>query len=782
MTQNPQAGAAPRGDVFEPTDGRVWDGVKIGYRPRPDWRDRVDPSLGFHEDAVEDLDPVSYEVLRNRLFSINVAHGRQVTRVSGSPVFATLDFNMSILTEDGEIVQNAPYIQFLNGGAPYGVRYLLENLSTDPGIEDGDVFVMNDPWIAAIHEMDVLFCRPVFVDGRIFAWVSNAGHQYDLGGVQPGGWPQDAVDVFHDPTIFTPLKIVSKGRMRTDLERMYLRNSRMPDMVALDLRAQISGCVFAAEQLLEVCAEFGPDVVKAAMRQIISNAEEGMRRKLRRIPDGTWTEVRYLDTALPGDRRTYRLVLNVTKRDDRLVIDNHGSDRQPDAGPLAFPFVGMVGSVTGALSVMMVYEQLFSVGGASRLVEYDVEPGLMSCAEHPIAVSASVVQVQTNLVAMQACLSRMLACDPELASDAVTATPDFQIAVIAGVNDRKEPYGQAVLDFYALGGGARQANDGVNTKGPSWSPLAGLLSVESVEQWYPVLYLYRKEFADSGGAGRFRGGIGVSYAFTRYRAESMAAVGFAGAQAASVMCAPGLFGGWPSPSSRLTILQETDVLDQFARQRIPGDVDEIGYGERTFFAPKQNAVQMRPGAVLEGTALGGGGYGDPLKREPERVVTDVNDGYVSVEAARQVYGVVLDGDELDAAATEARRAEIRAERATWSPASGAPQAFTTPAAGEPPHLRHEYLVARDEGEHRVLACRECDTAICDYTADYKQALLMGVASPMTIPGGGGKDPSHFIDVPLEFRAFCCPGCQTLMTTEILPAGTPSAPEMVLLGP
>jgi N-methylhydantoinase B len=773
-----QKSRARTGDVYDPTDGRVWDGVTVGYRPRSDWRENVSESLAFHEEFVEDLDPVSYEVLRNRLFSINVAHGRQVTRVSGSPVFATLDFNMSILTEDGEIVQNAPYIQFLNGGAPYGVRYVLENLSEDPGIEDGDVFLMNDPWIAAIHQMDVLFVKPVFVDGKVFGWVSNAGHQYDLGGVVPGGWPQNAVDVFHDPTIFTPLKIVSRGEMRKDLERMYLRNSRMPEMVALDLRAQISGCMFASERLREVCEDFGAPVVKAAMRQIIGNAEEGMRKKLQRIPDGTWTEVRYLDHALPEDRATYRLVLNVTKRDDRLVIDNHGSDPQPEAGPLAFPFAGMVGSVTGALSVMMVYEQLFSVGGASRLIEYDVQPGLMSCAEHPIAVSASVVQVQVNLAAMQACLSRMLACDPELARDAVTPTPDFIVPVIAGVNDRGEGYGQAVLDLYAMGDGARQFKDGVNTKGPSWSPLASLLSVESVEQWYPLLYLYRKELMDSGGPGRWRGGVGVSYAFAPYRAASMAGMSFSGGQTVTAMSAPGLFGGLPSPSSRVTILEGTDVQEQFAAQRIPADLDQIAHEKRTYFFPKQNAIPMTLKAVMEGTAMGGGGYGDPLLREPGRVAEDVRAGYVSAASASQIFGVIVKDGDLDEAATDARRKEILDQRSAWDPVTtGSSEALKTPATGAPAEQRHEYLVSRDEGAHRVLACRQCDQALCDYTADYKQALLHRVGSPGDIPGGGGMESSHFLDVTMEFREFCCPGCHVLMTTEILPAGTPSAPEM-----
>jgi N-methylhydantoinase B len=258
---------------------------------------------------------------------------------------------------------------------------------------------------------------------------------------------------------------------------------------------------------------------------------------------------------------------------------------------------------------------------------------------------------------------------------------------------------------------------------------------------------------------------------------------FSGGQTVSAMSAPGLFGGLPSPSSRVTILEGTDVQEQFAKRHIPTGVDDIQHDSRTFFFPKQNAIPMSGRAVLEGTAMGGGGYGDPLMREPERVAEDVSAGYVSADAAYLIFGVATRDGELDAAATEERRRAILADRAQWQPVRGdAANAYTTPATGEPPEQRHEYLVSRDEGDHRVLACRHCDTALCDYTADYKQALLRHVGSPVDIPGGGGQPPSHFVDVQIDFRQFCCPSCFVLMTTEILPADTPSWPEMRFAAP
>ncbi|WP_309610419.1 hydantoinase B/oxoprolinase family protein, partial [Sphingomonas sp.] len=177
----------------------LWNGRVQSYRPGPTWKSRIAPTLEMHTESLDEIDPVDFEVIRQKLWTINIAHGDTITRISGSPVLATLDFNMSVLTEDAEVVLNAPYVQFLNAGAPLGIRYIMENYADRPGINEGDVYCCNDPWIAACHQMDVMFAAPIFVEGKLFGWSANAGHQYDLGGIVPGGWPQNAEDVYSDP-------------------------------------------------------------------------------------------------------------------------------------------------------------------------------------------------------------------------------------------------------------------------------------------------------------------------------------------------------------------------------------------------------------------------------------------------------------------------------------------------------------------------------------------------------------------------------------------------------
>jgi N-methylhydantoinase B len=337
-----------------------------------------------------------------------------------------------------------------------------------------------------------------------------------------------------------------------------------------------------------------------------------------------------------------------------------------------------------------------------------------------------------------------------------------------------------MLDVYGAGSGARSFSDGVNTSGPTWSPLTFLLSVESVEQWYPLLYLYRHELVDSAGAGRWRGGVGYCFAWMPFRAQSMALVDFSGGMANSSYSGAGIFGGYPSPACRLVVSKDTDVLEQFAAQRMPRSVEELHSSERVFLAGKANAVPMETTDVCEGTTCGGGGFGDPLGREPERVARDVAAGYVSVEGAGDVYGVVVGADgAVDAQATEARRRELLAERAAWPPAPAPGFGTATDATGEPELAVHQYLASRDLDGRRVLACRECGHAVCDAADDYKAHLLMDTTTVAAIPGGSGVEPSHFIDEPVEFRRFCCPGCQVLMCTEVVIEGEPVTAELRL---
>jgi N-methylhydantoinase B len=738
-----------------------------------DWMASAEAAMPLHQSEVDELDPTTYEVLRNRFWTINIAHGETITRISGSPIFQAMDFNMTILTEECDVVVNAPFVQYLNSGSTFLCRHIMERYTEDPGISEGDIFLATDPWIGAVHQMDVCLVCPVFIDGRLFGWVSNAGHQYDLGGISPGGWPQNAPDVHSDPVVLPPIKIVEEGTIRPDYEAAYLRQSRMPDLVALDLRAQIAGCRMASERLIESCEEFGADVVKAAMRRVLEQARKALAEKLESIPNGRWSEVRYLDENLPGDRGSYPIKLNVEKRGDRLVIDNEGSSEQMP-GPIGITYLAFEGGINAIINISLLHQQSFAMGGATAQLDFEPVPGLMTCVDHPAAVSGGIFAVVTHMYQFQTILGRMMICEenPDR-SEIMAPGGEFPMLVFAGTNDRGVYFGTALMDPSGSGSGARGDRDGLDTSGPPYFPLSQMPNVETTEQFYPLLYLHRRHHPDSGGVGRWRGGLGFEYALTPYRATAMEVVTNSGGQSMSTNNSLGLFGAMPSPASRIEVLTGTDLESKFGAQQIPRDLGELSRKELLRLTGKSNETPLLPGDVIIATVTGGGGYGDPLEREPEQVAADVREGAVTAATAHKFYGVELDaGDDLDIEATEHRRAEIRADRAGWSPVSesAVEAAETSPATGEPPRRVHEYVVARDEGEQRVLACVRCETVLSDYRGNYRSGLLVAEVSTEVMPLG--QDPAVFLDAPVRLRSFCCPGCQVQMATEIGLEGDP----------
>jgi N-methylhydantoinase B len=354
--------------------------------------------------------------------------------------------------------------------------------------------------------------------------------------------------------------------------------------------------------------------------------------------------------------------------------------------------------------------------------------------------------------------------------------------VLAGTSDSGAQFGTAMMDAVAMGSGARSKRDGVDTGGATWSPLMKLLNIEDVERFYPILYLYRQELQDSGGAGRHRGGVGMKFSFTPYRAKTISAITNAGGMDMSTHSALGLFGGYPSPTCSNLVRKGTNLAEIFARRRIPAAIEELQSTEDLLLRGKSNGTVLLPGDVVQGTFSGGGGYGDPLERDLADVARDIALGYVSAAAADQVYGVIVGSDGVaDERATQVRREAIRKERRRWPLASDlqgdAVRPSFTPATGEPARTVHEYVVACDLSGQRVLVCAQCGHVLSDYRGNYKQGLLVDIGSATLIPTVA--DPSVFLDEQIEFRRFCCPGCQTLMAIEIARADEPVLSEMQL---
>lgn len=621
------------------------------------------------DDATASIDPLTYEVIRHRLVAITEDMGDAVKRMSGSVVVTDCnDFGTGIMDETGETVQVGLYNMQLGSALDMAVRWTLENRSANPGIGPGDQFLLNDPWVGGgLHQNDVTVLAPLFHDGKVFCWTSVVAHQVDLGGVSPGSWSVEGRDVFWESLPIPPVKMVEAGRLRSDMEDMYLRRSRVPKLVGLDLRAKIGANNVAHDRLTALIDTYGPDTVKAVMKKMMGDAESQLRAKLRALPDGTWSAVAHQDGARAGDREVHKIVVAMTKRDDRLVFDFTGTDPQVE-GIINCTLAGLRGGILPIMLTMLCPDMSWSPGGILRCVEIVSEPGTINNCTFPAGIGkGSVNSAWATQNAVSETVAQLLNTHPELSQSAMSVcSGTFDLALLAGVDQRGNGFATMLCDSMAGGLGAKVDGDGVDTGGENCIPMGRIADVEINEFSFPMLYLWRREEVDSGGPGRWRGGVGASSCFIPYDSPADAVHLVVSANGKSVPMAPGISGGYPAATQWDVLIRETTVRAQLADGRIPQSIDALGGRADTL--PPHLETDLDASDVYFTHWQGGGGLGDPLHREPERVAADVRDGKVSETAARDIYGVVLTHDsQSDPAATRARRDTLRHQRAGLTP-------------------------------------------------------------------------------------------------------------------
>jgi N-methylhydantoinase B len=737
--------------------GAAFDGKGMGYVPPKTLK--VSNKLRLHTKRARRIDPITYEVVRHSLWHVNEEHGATIQRLSGSPVaMYALDLNPSILAEDGEFVYFGPYMQYMSGVTDTQVKWILEYRSDNPGIREGDMFLANDPWVGAAHQQDVMLICPVFWKGELFCWVTNCLHQYDIGGITPSSFCGSAENAFEEGILIPPVKIVENNEIRRDIEELYLRSSRKPEAVALDFRAQLAGNLTARARVLALIRRYGADVVKGVMKKIMDNAEISFLDKLKRLPDGVWRERAYVECCRPGDRRTHRVCLTLTKKGDRLIFDNDGT--APQDGAMNATYSGWRGSIMVALNQLLCWDQYFCIGGALRHVEFDPTPGSFNCANFPASVSTAPVQaMEISLYPAYNVLSKMIYGDAGMRKDimCIGGTSQWPATIFRGTDQWGEPYGYILVDPIGGAIGAFSNADGINTGGQSRTPICKLPNVEHTEQTFPLLFLYRKEVVDSGGAGKWRGGMSAESCFVPHRTERITHDTLSSGNATPT--SPGMMGGYPGSVNAYKFRRDTDVRKRLARREMVADIGELKGREEVLQLRQENFLQ-EPDDVYAVLWSAAGGYGDPFERDPERVREDVVENRaVSRDAAREIYGVVI--GEQGAIDLETTR-QLRAERRAAHRRKGAP---AKALAGKVAARASENLDVRREAGGLRYACAKCAADLGGLRGNYKEQCVaeereIAVANPNI------GDWRHYIDDRPVFRQFYCPGCGALIENEV----------------
>ena len=582
------------------------------------------------------LDPVALAVVQSRLDHISQQMGLVMLRSARSPIFSHAhDFSCFITDAAGSVVSQADGIPIHTGGGGFAVRALLAAAGGDLGADD--VFVLSDPYVAGgNHLPDWVIARPIFHGGRLVAFTCNRAHQSDIGGGAAGTYNPAASEIYHEGIRLPVLRLIEAGRTREDLWQLLLLNSRTPNLLDGDLRAMIGSTAIGAEKVVELLDGYGVEQGRAYFAAILDHADRRFRRALGALPVGRYTGEAWFDNDC-FEAMDIDIKVALTVDADGLTVDFTGTHPQIK-GFKNSSLANTYSSVYTALSSFFDPE-IPRNEGTFRSVRIVAPEGSLVNARPPAPLTMCTVFPACEII--EACWEALGQADPPR-SCAGWGANSFPIT--AGTAKDGETF---VMYHWAgsSGGGAVDGRDGFPQQG-GLNSLCGLVipNIETFERLYPVRVLEHEMRCDAGGAGKFRGGPGVTYAVDidrpvqfSFRGEGMrrfaprgAHHGLAGATGA-LRCEP----------------------------RNGSAFDPPAYGIR-HVGP--NRFSMR--------SQGGGGWGDPLERDPALVLRDVRDGIVSRAAAREVYGVVIasDGRSIDDAATMLERERRRAaEQATEVP-------------------------------------------------------------------------------------------------------------------
>lgn len=722
-------------------------------------RSRISDRLRLHTvEPGTPVDPLTYEVIRHRIWSITDEMGETLKRMSGSPgVTEANDFDFAICDELGQEVQVGLYNTGLVASIDYAIQWTLQNRADNPGIEPGDMFLLNDPWVGGgLHQNDAAILAPLFVGDELFGWTASTCHLIDIGGAKPGSANLSAGDVFTEAVPTPPIKLVRGGEMQLDVLQAFIRRSRMPILVNLDINAEIAANRVGHDRITRLVDRYGAATVKAVMKRMMDDAESRLRERLRSVPDGEWSSTGYIEGAVIGDRALRKIELTVRKTEDRLQLDFTGTD--PQGGAVNCPYTGMRAGVMFALLPMLAGDIPWCPGGLMRTFDLISEPGTIVDATFPSAVGVAPLSAAweaSNLVAE--CFGRMM----DVAADSTPrvqagCTGAFDMVTLAGVDQRGAPVVSILFDTMAGGYGARPSSDGCETAGVAPIPQGRAPDVEMTEFLNPCLYLWRREQTDSGGPGTYRGGQSISICLVPHKTPAPLAASFFG-NGKGRPAVPGLAGGYPGGPQVDLVARGSAARALLSSGTIPSSLSEIG-GDLEI-VPSKHETLIGPADALFLHPSGGGGYGDPLLRDPRSVTTDVRDGRVSVHVAGQVYGVVLTDGEPDLEETRKRRAELRSRRAgSGSVASPVPETGGTAPQGQ--QLNSALVVS--DGAARCVRCGSPTGSAADPYAD--STIVRG---PVDHALDGVEFPSElYTDDVVQLTQWACPGCATLLRTVV----------------
>jgi N-methylhydantoinase B len=579
------------------------------------------------------IDPITIEVIRETL--VSTVREMRVTLVRtaySSILYEGEDFSCVLMDGDAQIVAMSKGADHPLHIVPisWSMKAVREKFGDD--IHPGDMFLHNDPYTGGTHLNDVALIYPLFAGERLFIFPVVRAHWGDVGGMSPGSLSGGATEIFQEGVRIPPIRVMDRGRPNEAALDLIFANMRGPRERRGDYQAMIGTCRKAAERVEGLAARYGADTVGAAVAELMDRAESRMRRAIAALPDGEYVYEAHLES---GRERLEPLTVRarVAIAGDAITVDLGGTSPQT-AGPTN---VGPAMAPTGAFTIVKSYLDPGSDvnSGAFRPLTVISPRGTIVNADPPAPCGGMVEVKYAVETAVQGALAQAL--EGRVAGDLKGGGNHCYV----GGPDPRTGETFIFYEYPAGGTGGFEGGDGSNTV-RAWteSDMTTLQPIEAIEQLYPVRVEATALREDSGGPGRWRGGLGLTRAVRILAPRTRLSV----LAERAVLPPFGVCGGGAGATNRFWIRRDGRAVQP---SPLPGKV---------------SAFPVEEGDVLLMESSGGGGFGEALDREPALVVADVAEGYVTPVAAETIYGVVLSDGALDAAATTARRARLRASR------------------------------------------------------------------------------------------------------------------------
>jgi N-methylhydantoinase B len=556
------------------------------------------------------LDPITAEVILSRLRETTSAMAHALFHSGYSPILRESQDGTAGLTDGtGRVIMVGGGLQYhslLYSQAVAGI------LGYYPAAEmrEGDSFISNDPFkVGNSHVPDMVVATPAFYEGNIIGFGVSVAHKADVGGLVPGSSGAASREIFHDGVLLPPVRFSTKDGINREVEAILRNNSRVPDVVLGDLRGQVGATKLGASRLQDLLGEYGADTVLDTIAELLLRTTERVRREVAAWSDGAFEAEGFLDHDGNDRSKPARIHVTATKHGNQLTLDFSATDSQA-AGPVNTPWA--TARAVSMQAILAASDPTIPMNsGAFDAIEFVAPPGRIVSPQYPATVNH---YFPTSHLVYNCVLAALGQFNPERAV-APSGLGTGAIAVGFKAGRSGKPTVQYELMITSLGG--TRDHDGASIVLPM-NHFAPGTPIEIVETEYPVSVRRYEIWQDSAGAGRWRGGLGFVREY-EFLTDCMLTVRSANHKHA----AWGLFGGG-SPTASKTTIQPPD-----------GEVFDT------------DVLETRPvkaGSRLAMYQSGGGGYGDPRERPKELVQADVENGYVSRHAAKEIYGVVVEDD------------------------------------------------------------------------------------------------------------------------------------------